>query len=107
MFSGMLLRKLRVASGLTQTELAYRLNVFTSHIAHIELDDFEPSSTLVKSLCKEFNVDEDAFQSPAVPTVDATTNFLPVNVEGLNIDDVTDLLTYIDYLKFKRSKKQN
>ena len=50
MIYGSRLRQVRELRGLTQTELARRLNVNQSAIARIERDEFQPSADLLEAI---------------------------------------------------------
>lgn len=53
---GSTVRRLREESGLTQAELANRVNVSTSHISHVESDRRDPSVDLLRRLAGELSV---------------------------------------------------
>lgn len=54
------IKQVRKESGLSQLEFAQRLGFSTNGaIANIELQRTEPKDSLIKLICKEFNISED------------------------------------------------
>lgn len=53
---GTAVRRLRQQAGLTQKELARRLNVNAAYLCHVEKDRKEPSLTLLRALPRSLNI---------------------------------------------------
>lgn len=53
---GSILRRLRVASGLTQEQLASEAGISTSHLAHVEAGRREPSLRVLRRLAEALHV---------------------------------------------------
>jgi transcriptional regulator with XRE-family HTH domain len=53
---GAAIKRLRNAAGLSQRELAERIQVDASYLSHLEADRREPSLGLLRSLARELNI---------------------------------------------------
>ncbi len=87
------LKNLRTKSGLTQAQLAQRLNVSPSSIGMYEQGRREPKNSILVRICKELNASGDYI--------------LDINNDNkennLNFDDVNSIVTeFIDFIKTKK-----
>lgn len=90
------LRRLRTEAGITQTELARRLNITKSVVSYYELQERTPSPDILIQLAKIFHV---------------TTDYLlgiehnkMIDVSDLNEEDMHFLLITIETLRKKNSQ---
>ena len=90
------LRRLRTEAGITQTELARRLNITKSVVSYYELQERTPSPDILIQLAKIFHV---------------TTDYLlgiehnkTIDVSDLNEEDMHFLLITIETLRKKNSQ---
>lgn len=110
---GKRLKKLRREKGLTQQQLADILNVDLSSIGKWEIHDFTPNKTTLFQLANFFEVTTDYL----LGRTDSPNLAIPkemegigvafssgISMEGLNADQIEDVMNYIDYIK---SKKKN
>lgn len=91
------LRQLRTDAGMTQTELARRLNITKSVVSYYELQERTPSPDVLIQLADIFHV---------------TTDYLlgidhkkMIDVTGLNDEDVRFLLITVETLRKKNNKE--
>ncbi len=91
------LRQLRTDAGITQTELARRLNITKSVVSYYELQERTPSPDVLVQLADIFHV---------------TTDYLlgidhkkMIDVTGLSDEDMRFLLITIETLRKKNSKE--
>lgn len=64
---GQQIRKLRKAHGLSQEELAERVDISTTHMSHIETGNTKLSLPVLVALASALNVRTDDLLSPASP----------------------------------------
>ncbi len=87
------LKKLRTQSGLTQAQLAKRLNISPSSIGMYEQGRREPKNSVLVRICKELNTSGDYI--------------LDINNEAkentLSFDDVNSIVT--EFVEFMKTKK--
>lgn len=78
------LKKLRTSHGLTQAQLADKLNVSTSTIGMYEQGRREPDTAMLKKICNEFKVSIDSLVG----------NSYSQNFDNRDVNDVIDEITH-------------
>ena len=91
------LRTLRTESGMTQTELAKRLNITKSVVSYYELQERTPSPDVLIKLATIFHVTTDYLLG--------IDNKKMIDVSDLTDEDIHLLLITIETLRKKNSKE--
>ena len=91
------LRKLRLESGMTQAELAEKLNITKSVISYYELRERTPSPDVIVQLARIFHVTTDYLMG--------VDNRKLIDVSDLSQEDMRLLLVTIETLRKKNSEK--
>lgn len=86
---GTKLRDLRVAHGLTQTQLGEKLNLSKSNISKYESDDIEPNFAALKSISKLFNVSID-YLLERTDESDLSTKKQAAETDSLPKEEITE-----------------
>lgn len=87
------LKQLRIQSGLTQQQLATKLNLTKSVISYYELQERYPSPEVLMKLAGVFNVSSDYLLG--------VDNKHMIDVTGLSDEDMAAVTTIINSLKSK------
>ncbi len=90
------LKKLRLDAGMTQNDLAKRLNITKSVVSYYELHERTPSPEILKKLAGIFHVTADYLLGIEHKKI--------IDVSDLNEEDIQLLLMTIETLKKKNEK---
>ena len=90
------LRQLRTEAGMTQTDLAKRLNITKSVVSYYELSERNPSPDVLIQLANIFHVSTDYLLGISHKKM--------IDVSDLSEDDVHFLLITIETLRKKNNK---
>ena len=95
---GVILKKLRTRSGMTQKELAEKIGVTKSVISYYELRDRSPSPEVVIKLANIFHVSVDYLLGR-----EAKQNSM-IDISGLSDEDIAVVRTVAEALKRKNEQ---
>lgn len=105
------IKKIRIDSGLSQTDFAKKLSVSRSAICKMESGENNPSDQTIDILCGKFSVNKDwlrtGFGEPYIPTQDERSAYVSDLLEGKD-DEFCDLIigimkTYSDLSEKEKS----
>lgn len=107
------LRIYRLKKGISQQKLGILLSVSQQAVGKWEKGIAEPDNLTLNKLANYFGITVDYLlgrtDSPNLATPNEIQGIeipfsIRINMEGLNVDQIEDVLNYIDYIKYKKEK---
>lgn len=98
------LKQLREETGLTQEELAKKLNISRGTYAHYETGKREPNFETLQSLASYFEVSVDYLLGNSLLKNSSEQIAFHLNTEGLDPDDLIVIQNLIDQMRKKHKK---
>ena len=109
---GNILKKIRQENGLTQEELAKKINTARSNIANYENDKNMPSVDILEKLSEIFNVSTDFLLGKTDKRNNDTdlsdirfAQHNGIDTNGLSEEDIEEIKKQVEYMRWKRKNK--